>query len=70
MKLTNFACKGAKPSIKPYKLSDGGRMFLLVKPNGSKLWQMNYTCPLGKNKLLSFGAYSIGTVERRKFAMF
>ena len=29
----------AKPQEKPYKLVDGAGLFLLVKPNGSKLWR-------------------------------
>jgi hypothetical protein len=37
-------------------MGDGGGLFLLVQPNGSKLWQMR--CRFnGKEKLLSFGKY-------------
>lgn len=58
MSLTDRQIKNAKPTDKPYKLSDGAGMFLLVKPNGKKYWQMKYRY-LGKEKLLSFGAYPI-----------
>jgi integrase len=66
MKLTDFACKGAKPSTKPYKLSDGGGLFLLVKPNGSKLWQKKYLDQLGREKLLSFGAYPLTSLSEAR----
>jgi integrase len=56
MKLTNVACKNALPKVKPYKLNDGGGLFLLVQPGGSKLWRLKYYF-LGKEKSLSIGAY-------------
>lgn len=49
-------CKAAKPKDKDYRLNDGGGMYLLVRPNGSKLWRMKYTLN-GKTKLASFGKY-------------
>ena len=58
MALTDLACKGAKPKEKSYKLFDGGGLYLQVRPNGSKLWRMKYRY-LGKEKLLSIGAYPI-----------
>jgi len=42
MKLTNTACKNAKPKEKPYKMTDGAGMFLQVMPNGSKYWRLKY----------------------------
>jgi len=41
-KLTDTAVKSTKPKDTPYKLSDGGGMYLLVKPNGGKYWQLAY----------------------------
>ncbi|WP_424276101.1 Arm DNA-binding domain-containing protein [Cricetibacter osteomyelitidis] len=35
----------AKPQDKPYRLADGNRLFLLVKPTGVKTWQFNYKKP-------------------------
>lgn len=32
----------AKPQDKDYKLSDGGGLYLLVRPGGAKLWRLNY----------------------------
>ena len=34
MKLTNAAVRNARPKAKPYKLADGGGLYLLVQPNG------------------------------------
>jgi hypothetical protein len=42
MALTETACKNAKPSEKPRKLTDGGGLFLLIQPTGSKLWRQAY----------------------------
>ena len=61
MALTNIKCKSAKPKDKPYKMFDGGGLYLLVNPTGSKLWRMKYRY-LGKEKLLSFGSYPIVTL--------
>lgn len=56
MELSEFRIRKAKGREKPYKLTDGGGLFLLVKPNGSKLWQQKYRF-LGKERLLSHGQY-------------
>ncbi len=44
--LTNTEVNNAKPKVKEYTLSDGKGLYLLVKPNGSKLWRFNYYKPL------------------------
>jgi integrase len=56
MPLTEIQAKKSKPREQAYKLADGEGLFLLVQPNGSKLWRMKYRFG-GKEKLLSFGAY-------------
>jgi len=56
MPLTNTAIRSAKPQSKPFKLSDGGGLFLLVQPNGSKWWRYKYRFG-GKEKLLALGSY-------------
>ena len=58
MALTDFAIRAAKPRKKPFKLSDGGGLHLLVHPKGAKLWRMKYRYG-SKEKLLSFGPYPI-----------
>ena len=37
--LTALKVKTAKPAARAYKIADGGGLFLLVQPNGSKLWR-------------------------------
>ena len=56
MPLTDSAIKTAKPKDKPYKLADGLGLYLLVNPNGSRLWRIKYRIA-GKEKTLSLGAY-------------
>lgn len=56
MPLTDMACRNLKPSEKPRKVADGDGLYLLLQPNGSKLWRMNYR-EGGKQKTLSFGKY-------------
>ena len=65
-KLTNIEVKNAKPKDKPYKLSDGGGLYLLVGPSGSKSWKMKYRYR-GKEKALSIGVYPVVSLaEARK----
>ena len=56
MPLTDTAIRNAKPKGEDYKLADGGGLFLLVTPTGSKLWRMRFK-HLGKEQKLSFGTY-------------
>ena len=58
MKLTDTACRTAKPLGKAYKKADGGGLYLLVNKDGSKYWRMKYRFG-GKEKLLSFGTYPL-----------
>ena len=55
-KLTELTIRQAKPKLKQYKLFDGGGMFLLVHPNGSKYWRMKFNFE-DKSKLASFGVW-------------
>ena len=48
--------KQAKPKDKPYKLADGGGMYLEVMPNGSKYWRLKYRFD-EKEKRLALGVY-------------
>jgi integrase len=54
--LTAVLVKRAKPKDKPYKLSDRDGLYLYVKPNGSRLWRMNYRFH-GAQKTISFGRW-------------
>ncbi len=64
--LNALKIKNAPPRAKPYKLFDGGGLFLLINPKGSKLWRLKYRF-LGKEKVLSFGAFpEISLVKARR----
>ena len=54
--LTDIEPRNAKPKAKPYKLSDGGGLFLLVNPEGSKYWRMDYRVA-DLRRTLAFGKY-------------
>lgn len=56
MPLSDAAVRNLKPKEKPFKVSDFDGLFVLVKPNGSRLWQFKYRLG-GKEKLLSIGPY-------------
>ena len=65
MRLSHFDIQNAKSEPKPYKLADGGGLFLLVQPNGSKLWRLKYR-HLGTERALSFGPYpAVSLAEAR-----
>ncbi|EPD1001712.1 TPA: tyrosine-type recombinase/integrase [Escherichia coli] len=65
MPLTDTAIRNAKPLDKPYKLSDAQGLYLLIKPNGSKLWQLKYRFG-GKEKKLAFGPYPTVTLANAR----
>jgi integrase len=54
--LSNLHCDKAKPKGKPYRLADGGGLYLLVTPTGGKLWQWRYRYE-EKEKLMALGKY-------------
>ncbi|HFQ8227558.1 TPA: tyrosine-type recombinase/integrase [Citrobacter freundii] len=56
MALTDIKVRAAKPTDKQYKLTDGNGMHLLVHPNGSKYWRLQYRFS-GKQKMLALGVY-------------
>ncbi|EKM0531484.1 tyrosine-type recombinase/integrase [Cronobacter turicensis] len=56
MALTDIKVRTAKPTDKQYKLTDGNGMHLLVHPNGSRYWRLQYRFG-GKQKMLALGVY-------------
>src|SRR5690606_22267937 len=65
--LTNTEVAKAKPKAKIYTLSDGGGLQLRIKPNGSKIWLLDYYRPYtNKRTSISFGSYpNIGLADAR-----
>jgi integrase len=56
MPLADSTVRTARAGKKPYKLSDGNGLYLLVNPNGSRYWRFKYRFH-GKEKLLAVGVY-------------
>jgi len=56
MKLSDTAIRKAKPGDKPQTLFDGGGLYLLLNPNGSRWWRLKYRFE-GKSRLISIGVY-------------
>ena len=52
--LTDTRIRNAKPSAKPVKLTDGGGLYLEVRPNGPKLWRYRYRIA-GKENIFAIG---------------
>ncbi|MGN7930534.1 tyrosine-type recombinase/integrase [Sphingopyxis sp. 22461] len=65
MSLTHIQISNAKPMEKAYKMADSEALYLVVQPNGSKLWRMNYR-HLGRQKTLYFGSWpEVGIADAR-----
>ncbi|WP_168404373.1 tyrosine-type recombinase/integrase [Erwinia amylovora] len=68
MKLNARQVDTARGKDKPYKLADGGGLYLLVNPNGARYWRLKYRAA-GKEKLLAVGVYpdvSLSDARRRR----
>lgn len=64
--LTDRAVRNAKGGAKPYKLTDGGGLYLLVRPDGARYWRMDFRF-LGRRGTLAFGVYpTISLSEARE----
>lgn len=63
--LTNAAAKAAGAQARAYKLYDQGGLHLLVRPTGSKSWQMKYRWR-GREKLLTLGQFPEVNVNRAR----
>jgi len=60
--LTDTAIRKAKPADTAQKLTDGGGMYLLLKPDGGRYWRLDYRHG-GKRKTLALGVYPTVTLS-------
>ncbi len=69
--LTDSRIRSVKPTDKEQSLFDGGGLFLLVSPSGSKRWKFRYKYQ-GKMKKITIGEYPIVSLKaaREKRAEF
>ncbi len=66
--LSELQVRRAKPGKKPRKMFDGGGLYLLVHPNGSRYWRLKYR-HAGKERLLALGVYpQVSLAEAREQA--
>ncbi len=68
--LTAHRIRQTRPGDKPVKLTDGGGMYLLVRPDGSRYWRLDYRFG-GRRKTLALGVYpevSLAEARRRRRA--
>ncbi|MEW6119707.1 MAG: EAL domain-containing protein [Pseudomonadota bacterium] len=65
--LTEDRIRQACPTDKPAKLSDGGGMYLLARPDGARYWRLDYRFG-GKRKTLALGVYPQVSLEAARAA--
>lgn len=68
MPLSHFAISKAAPKDKPYKLSDGFGLHLLIEPSGSKKWRFRYQFAK-REKMIGLGTYpatSLGDARAKR----
>jgi len=65
--LTTTRINSLKPKDKAYAITDGRGLHILIKPNGSKLWEFNFICPvLHRRKKTSLGLYPDVTLKHAR----
>jgi integrase len=63
--LTDTKIRNTKPGEKPIKLTDGGGLYLEVRPTGAKLWRYRYRIA-GKENVFAVGEYpALGLANAR-----
>lgn len=65
MLLSDKTIRHATSKARPYKLSDGEGLYVLVQPTGSKLWRLKYYFG-GKEKVLSIGKYPLVSLSEAR----
>lgn len=66
-KLTDAEVRNARPGDKPYKMADGGGLYLLVQPNGARLWRYKFRTN-GKEGVQALGVYPEVTLAAARIA--
>ncbi|MBS5743747.1 MAG: DUF4102 domain-containing protein, partial [Neisseria sp.] len=64
--LNDTQIRKAKPAEKPYKLTDSNGLYIVINPNGSKLWRYRFRID-GRESVFSIGSYpEISLAESRE----
>lgn len=64
-RLSDMAVKKATPEEKPYKMIDGGGLFLHLLPTGRKVWRYQYSMN-GKRRDVTIGTYPAITLAQAR----
>ena len=65
--LSDTQVRNLKPRAKPFKVSDGGGLHVLVTPSGGRLWRLAYRLD-GKQQTLALGAYpAVALADARNY---
>ncbi len=65
MPLSEYQIRAAKPREKPYKLTDGLGLVLLVSTTGARLWRLRYTFA-GREGMISLGTYPATSLKEAR----
>lgn len=66
-KLTAKEVKETKGREKPYRINDGGGLYLLIKPNKLKYWEFRYKNRItGKTTMLGLGSLDVLTLKQAR----
>jgi integrase len=63
--LSEVRIRSTQPREKPYKVFDGGGMYLLVNPDGSRWWRLKYRFG-GRERAISLGVYPTISLKRAR----
>lgn len=63
--LTELECRKAALKDKPYRLFDGGGLYLEIHPSGAKYWRLKYRYA-GKEKRIAIGVYPTVTAKQAR----
>lgn len=66
--LTDYKIRNLKPGPKPYKVTAGRGLYLLIKPNSSKYWRYNYKHG-GRQNTISLGVFPDVLLEDAEAAL-
>jgi integrase len=65
MPLTDTRLRALKAGDTPYKRADAAGLYVLVRPNGAKLWRLDYAFA-GKRKTMALGAYPVVSLHEAR----
>ncbi|MGH8144588.1 MAG: tyrosine-type recombinase/integrase, partial [Steroidobacteraceae bacterium] len=65
MPISEYQIRAAKPREKPYKLTDGQGLVLLIAPTGARLWRLRYRFA-GREGMISVGSYPATSLKEAR----